>query len=204
VREFPVPLPEFPVPLPELPVPLVGSPVGLPVGFPVGLPVGFPVGLPVGLPVGFPVGLPVGLPVGFPVGLPVGFPVGLPVPLADVFVVGVGDTLGLVVGFDDFDGDTDVGPVVGPTLMPGSPPPGALVGCDAPVPELGLTLAGADWLAVGSVWPLLLPPPDAPVLLEISTAMIATTPMAAAPIPANRNVRFPGLRVAGCGPAPFR
>jgi len=36
-----------------------------------------------------------------------------------------------------------------------------------------------------------------PPLLEISTATIATAPMAAAPVPAIRKGRFPELRGAG-------
>jgi hypothetical protein len=44
---------------------------------------------------------------------------------------------------------------------------------------------------------------DEGLWLESSTAIIATTPMAAAPIPANRKVRFPELRVTGCDCIPF-
>jgi len=40
-------------------------------------------------------------------------------------------------------------------------------------------------------------------LLEISTAMMATTPMAAAPMPANKKVRLPGLREATGRSAPW-
>jgi hypothetical protein len=58
-------------------------------------------------------------------------------------------------------------------------------------------MAAPDWVWVGSV--VLLPTPlrDELLLLEISTAMIATTPMAAAPMPANKKDRFPGLRGSG-------
>lgn len=35
-------------------------------------------------------------------------------------------------------------------------------------------------------------------LLEISTTTIATAPMAAAPMPPIKKVRFPGLRETGC------
>jgi hypothetical protein len=62
----------------------------------------------------------------------------------------------------------------------------------------------ADWLWVGSV--VLLPPPsldEGLLLLEISTAMIATTPMAAAPMPANKNVRLLDLRGPGSRWASF-
>jgi hypothetical protein len=42
------------------------------------------------------------------------------------------------------------------------------------------------------------------LLLEISTAMIATTPMAAAPVPANKKLRFLGFRGSGsCLGAPW-
>jgi hypothetical protein len=46
---------------------------------------------------------------------------------------------------------------------------------------------------------MLLPTPgnDEPPLLEISTARTATTPMAAAPMPAIKKDRFPGLRGSG-------
>jgi hypothetical protein len=40
-------------------------------------------------------------------------------------------------------------------------------------------------------------------LLEISTATIATTPMAAAPMPANKKVLLPGLREPGNRSASF-
>jgi hypothetical protein len=40
-------------------------------------------------------------------------------------------------------------------------------------------------------------------LLEIITAMIATAPMAAAPMPPNKKLRFPGPRESGRGPVPF-
>src|SRR6185437_863816 len=107
-------------------------------------------------------------------------------------VVG-GDVLGGgLVGVGDFDG---VGfPVVPPTLLPGATPPPWLMG--------GVVLVGVpvlwavpDWVWVGSIvsGPLF---GDGP-LLEISTAMIATTPMAAAPMPANKNVLLPGLRGPG-------
>jgi hypothetical protein len=63
------------------------------------------------------------------------------------------------------------------------------------VDELGLWLAD-DVVWVGAVVP---PTPVTGVLplLEISTAIIATTPMAAAPIPANKKVRDPPPRGAG-------
>ena len=59
----------------------------------------------------------------------------------------------------------------------------------------------ADWVWVGSVvvGPVFV---DGP-LLEISTAMIATTPMAAAPMPANKNVLLTGLRGPGNRSASF-
>jgi hypothetical protein len=59
----------------------------------------------------------------------------------------------------------------------------------------------ADWVWVGIVvlGPLLGGGP----LLEISTAMIATTPMAAAPMPANKKVLLPGLREPGNRSASF-
>jgi hypothetical protein len=41
------------------------------------------------------------------------------------------------------------------------------------------------------------------LLLEISTAMIATTPMAAAPMPANKKLRSPGPREPGRGLVPL-
>ena len=72
---------------------------------------------------------------------------------------------------------------------------------------LGDVLAGwlaLDWVWVGSV--VLVPPPsleEVPLLLEISTAMIAMTPMAAAPMPANKNVRLLDLPGAGSRWASF-
>ena len=129
--------------------------------------------------------------------------------------VGVGDFdgvgVGVGVGVGDFDGDGDfVGDFVavgdfeavtdfdeagvggGITILAGLPPTKLLAGCaGALVCATALGRAGCDWVWVGSV--MLGPgPSDGPLLLEISTATIATTPMAAAPIPANKKVRDPG------------
>ena len=89
-------------------------------------------------------------------------------------------------------GDLDgVGfPVVAPTLTPGAPPPAVLTGCEVP-DGLARWPGVDDWVWVGAMTlgPVFDPEP---LLLEISTAMIATTPMAAAPMPANKKVRLPG------------
>ena len=124
--------------------------------------------------------------------------------------VGVGDFdgVGVGVGVGDFDGDGDfvavgdfeaeadfdaAGVVTGSTILAGLPPPKLLTGCDdeALVCTTALGRTGCDWVWVGSV--MLGPGPSGGLLLlEISTATIATTPMAAAPIPANKKVRDPG------------
>ena len=125
--------------------------------------------------------------------------------------VGVGDFdgvgVGVGVGVGDFDGDGDfvavgdfeavadldaAGVGGGSTILAGLPPPKLLTGCDgALVCATALGRAACDWVWVGSV--MLGPGPSGGLLLlEISTATIATTPMAAAPIPANKKVRDPG------------
>ena len=142
--------------------------------------------------------------------------------------VGVGDFdgvgVGVGVGVGDFEGDGDfvavgdfeavavfeaatdfdgAGVVTGSTILAGLPPAKLLTGCDeALVCATALGRTGCDWVWVGSV--MLGPGPSGGLLLlEISTATIATTPMAAAPIPANKKVRFPGRRGSGRGPVPF-
>ena len=98
----------------------------------------------------------------------------------------------------DFDG---VGfPVVVTTLLPGTPAPAVLIGCEALADGL-LWPADGDVVWVGAV--MLLLGGAAFPLLEISTAMIATMPMAAAPMPANKKVRLLGLRGPGPRSGPF-
>ena len=114
-------------------------------------------------------------------------------------VVGVGDFVGDCVGaggseeVSEFDEDTVSGAT---TTLAGLPPTKLLTGCEVLVCATVLWLADDDEFWVGIV--VLIPRFDVEgLLLEISTAMIATTPMAAAPIPANKKLRFPGFR--GCG-----
>jgi len=115
----------------------------------------------------------------------------------------VGDTF-FPVGLGDFDGDGDAFLVVGPTITGWAPPPKLLVGCDVLAGDADLWPTDADGVWVGKiVWPCPMFD-DVPLWLEISTAIIATTPMAAAPIPANKKVRFPGLRGPGSRSASFR
>ena len=70
-----------------------------------------------------------------------------------------------------------------------------LIGCEGLADGL-LWAVGCDCVWVGAM--MLGPDPGGVLLLEISTAMIATMPTAAAPIPANKKVRLPGPR----GPGP--
>jgi len=79
------------------------------------------------------------------------------------------------------------------TPVPGLTPPMALTGCEAfPAGPFALAVAeDAVWVGI-----VVLPPTLFKfelLLLEISTAMIATTPMAAVPMPANKKDRFPVL-----------
>jgi hypothetical protein len=105
-------------------------------------------------------------------------------------VVSVGDFVGVAdfFGVGDFDGEAF--PVVGSTIMPGPPPPTVLTGCETVADESFLGAADCECVWGGAV---VLCPMCAELLplLEISTAIIATTPMAAAPIPATRKVRDP-------------
>jgi hypothetical protein len=118
--------------------------------------------------------------------------------VVDVLIVGVGDFV--VVGDFDEEGDfeADVVPVVPPTetLLPWLPPITLLTGCAGFACAPALCAATCDWVWVGSV---VLPPRFKGVLplLDISTATIATTPMPAAPIPANRKARLAGLPGSG-------
>jgi len=116
---------------------------------------------------------------------------------------GVGDFVGVrdFVGLGDFDETGDAVPV-GTTLVPGTPAPTLVAGCDAVRGAAALLPVGDDDDWVGAtvfvlVFAALLP------LFEISTAIIATIPMAAAPIPANRNVRDPLPRGGGIRCASF-
>ena len=110
--------------------------------------------------------------------------------------VGLVDFVGVGVGVGDFEatGDFDeIGDPVAPTTtrpLPGLTPTVLPPGWVTPLPATALWLASPDWLWVGIV---VLPPrfSDEELLLEISTAMIATTPMPAAPIPAIRKFRLP-------------
>jgi hypothetical protein len=134
----------------------------------VGLPLSVGPPLLVGLPLSVGPPLLVGLP------LSVGPPllVGVPEPL----LVAVGVTLWLPVGFGDLDGDA-FGDV--PRLTPAGAVPAALHGC---VPLADELADGGE--AVGVIVVLLPPMLDAgPWLAESSTATIAMTPIAAAPIP---------------------
>jgi hypothetical protein len=109
----------------------------------------------------------------------------------------VGDALWVpVVG--DFD---EVGFPVVPTLLPGAtPPPWLMVGAELVcVAALWVGAPVELWVGNVVVGPVLV---DGP-LLEISTAMIATTPMAAAPMPANKKVLLTGLRGPGNRSASF-
>jgi hypothetical protein len=123
------------------------------------------------------------------------------------FVVGgfvVGGCVGGCVGGGCVVGDFDaVGfPVVAPTITPGPTPPNVLTGCETPVDGLFAWVADdvGVWVVTMVLFPLF---PGVLPLLEISTAMIATMPMAAAPIPANKKVRDPVPRGDGIRWASF-
>jgi hypothetical protein len=118
----------------------------------------------------------------------------------DVFGVGMDDFVGDgdFVGVCDFDG---VGFLAGGTTLLLVTPSDELMGCGA-LGDAFLPAAECDGVTVGATV-LLLTVLDGWLLLEISTAMIATTPMAAAPIPANKNARDPLLRGAGILWVPF-
>ena len=74
--------------------------------------------------------------------------------------------------------------------MPTKPPPPVLTGGAALVAACFLGAATCDCVWIGAV--VLVPGvADELPLLEISTAMIATMPMPAAPMPANKKVRDP-------------
>jgi hypothetical protein len=77
-----------------------------------------------------------------------------------------------------------------------------LPGGDALGDELAVWLAATDWLWGGAVG-LVPGVADEGPLLEISTAMMAMTPTAATPIPANKKVRDPLPRGAGIRCASF-
>ena len=131
------------------------------------------------------VGLPV--PVAVLVAVPVAVlvAVGLPVPVAVLVAVAVpvavfvADPLRLAVGCTDFDGDAFG---VGTRLTLGGAELTALPGCVPLAEGLG------RWVdAAGGVIVVLLagmPPGVAPLLFDSSSATIAMTPIAAAPIPA--------------------
>jgi hypothetical protein len=130
--------------------------------------------------------------------------------VGDGDVVGVGEVVG--VGFVDLVGDaggfvvvlfTEGVGVVSPTLLPGKPPPPLSLGGVVLAFAAVLGVGAAELLWVGAVVELTPRFEEVLLLLEISTAMIATTPMAAAPMPANKKVRFPGPREPGCGLVPF-
>ena len=114
------------------------------------------------------------------------------------FVAGGGVVAGFVVGVGDFAGVGDfdeAGVPVAPTtttLLAGLPAPVLPTGLVVLLPATVLCAADGDWVWVGIV---VLPPSCKfePLLLEISTATIATTPMAAADIPAIRKFRLPEL-----------
>jgi hypothetical protein len=128
--------------------------------------------------------------------------VGVVAGVDDFVAVGVFVGVGFFVGVDDFDADADAFPVVGTTLMPGIPPPTLLPGCDALGEAPVLWAVDCDDVWVGAV---VLVPMFAELLplLEINTAIIATMPMAAAPIPANKKVRDPLPRGGGIRWASF-
>jgi hypothetical protein len=112
--------------------------------------------------------------------------------------VGVADFVAVGVLAGVFEGASDFVAVV-PVAPPTTPVPGlpmALTGRETVTPGL-LCAVAPDWVWVGSV--VLLPTlfKVELLLLEISTAMIATTPMAAAPMPAIKKDRFPLPRGAG-------
>jgi hypothetical protein len=118
--------------------------------------------------------------------------VGLVLAFGLVLVVGLLDTF-RPVGLGDFDG---VGFLVGTTVLLGARPPTLLPVCDAVADAPVLRPPDGDAVWVGAtelceLFAVLFP------LLEISTAMIATMPIAAAPIPANRKVRDPLPRGGG-------
>ena len=124
--------------------------------------------------------------------------VGVGVGVADF--VGVGAFVAVDVLAGVFEGASDFVAVV-PVAPTTTPVPGltptALTGCEAFTAAPPLWVTGPDWVWVGSV---VLPPTLFKVellLLEIRTAMIATTPMAAAPMPATKKDRFPLPRGAG-------
>lgn len=125
--------------------------------------------------------------------------VGVGVGVGDLVGVGVGVGVGDFVGDGDFDGDfeavtdfDETGVGGGTTMLAGLPPAKLLTGRDeAVVCTTALGCAGCDWVMVGAV--VMLPVFKAVLLLlVISTATIATTPMTAAPIPPNKKVRAPG------------
>jgi hypothetical protein len=121
--------------------------------------------------------------------------VGLLLAVGLVLVVGLLDTF-RPVGLGDFDGVGFL--VVGTTLLLGPSPPAVLPGCDAVAEAPVLRPPDGDAVWVGAVVDGELVAALFP-LLEISTAIIATMPIAAAPIPANRKVRDPFPRGAGSG-----
>jgi len=114
--------------------------------------------------------------VGFPVPVEPPVFVGLPDP---VFVVVVGVTLWLPVGLTDLDGEVTTD--VGPRLTPAGRDPAVLPGCVPLAEELARATGDVDG---GEI--VVLPPMggDGSLLLDNSTATIAMTPIAAAPIPA--------------------
>ncbi len=126
--------------------------------------------------------------------------VGVGVGVADF--VGVADlvAVGVLLGVFEAPGVFEAAVVpVAPTAtpVPGLMPPMALTGCEALAsgPFAGAVAPDAVWVGIVVSLPTLfrfeLP------LLEISTATIATTPMAAAPMPAIKKDRFPLPRGAG-------
>jgi hypothetical protein len=119
------------------------------------------------------------VPVAVPVAVAVPVPVAVPVAVAVPVPVAVEDALRLVVGCIDFDGDAvgDVGTRLTPcgaelTVLPGR----------VALAEAVRDGADDEWDA--GVCVRLLPFTAEPLLFDNSTATIAMTPTAAAPIPA--------------------
>ena len=138
----------------------------------------------------------VGVAVDVPVAVDVDVAVDEAVAVGVLFVV-VGDTTRwVVVALGDFDGDgkdrSGVGSRLSPGMLPLIPLPADEVVADA----VGLCEVDAELCVVGVV-DLVAPPGCALPLLEISTATMATTPMTAAPIPANNRLRDGGRLSSG-------
>ena len=136
------------------------------------------------------------------VAVPVDVAVDEAVAVGVLFVV-VGDTTRwVVVALGVFDGDREVCADVGSRLSPGMLPLFPLPVDEVVGDELALCEADAEFWPVGLVVGVV-PLADELPLLEISTATMATTPMTAAPIPANSRLRDGGREPPATRPVSF-